>query len=363
MKHHTHILKSILPILAIVPFSLIATIMVGTVASNPPQSEASMSQASSMQASYPTLHKTVEVDGLQIFYREAGPEDAPTILLLHGFPTSSHMFRNLIPALSDRFHLVAPDYPGYGNSSMPTVDEFDYSFDNLARTIDHFTEAVGLTKYSLYLMDYGAPVGFRLAVTHPERVESLIIQNGNAYIEGIENDFWEPIRAYWKDRNAVNKGLDNEFWKHVKAAYRQPNMANEDALRFLVTLGATQWQYTNGVRDQERISPDNLHVTQRLLDRPGNEAIQLQLFYSYGSNPPLYPKWQAYMRDHQPPTLLVWGQNDEIFPADGAHPYKRDLENLDFHLLDTGHFALEEDGNVIAEHIRRFFDKRVVSVQ
>ena len=300
------------------------------------------------------LYRTVQVDGLNIFYREAGPKDAPTILLLHGFPTSSHMFRNLMPALADKFHLVAPDYPGYGNSSMPTVDEFDYTFDNLSQIIDKFTAKLGLERYSLYLMDYGAPIGFRLGAKYPARVESLIIQNGNAYVEGIDNNFWEPIKEYWKDRAAINKGLDNDFWKNVKAAYKQPNMSNEDALRFLVTLGATQWQYTNGVRNKELISPDNWHVTQRLLDRPGNEAIQLQLFYDYGSNPPLYPSWQEYFRQQQPPTLIVWGANDEIFPAAGAHPYKRDLKNVEFHLFDTGHFALEEDGDLIADLIRRF---------
>ena len=351
--------QSILTVLAIVPLSLIGALVVGALASKPSDSPPSVTHASSMATRYPTLHKTIQVDGLDIFYREAGSQDAPTILLLHGFPTSSHMFRNLIPQLSDRFHLVAPDYPGYGNSSMPAVDTFDYSFDNLATVMEHFIQKVGLQKYSLYLMDYGAPVGFRLAVSHPDRVEALIIQNGNAYVEGIDNDFWEPIKEYWKDRKAINKGLDNAFWKNVKAAYKQPNMSNEDALRFLVTLGATQWQYTNGVRNKEMISPDNWHVTQRLLDRPGNEAIQLQLFYSYGSNPPLYPKWQAYLRKYQPPTLIVWGKKDEIFPAEGAHPYKRDLKNLEFHLLDTGHFALEEDGEVIANYIRRFLDKRV----
>ncbi len=353
---HT-ILKTILTILTVVPFSVIGTIAVGIVASQPEDVEATQVQEISKAKSYPTFHKTIDVDGLKIFYREAGPIDAPVILLLHGFPTSSHMFRNLIPQLSDRFHLVAPDYPGYGNSSMPKVDEFNYSFDNLAKVMESFIQKLSLKKYSLYLMDYGAPVGFRLAVSHPERVEALIIQNGNAYIEGIDNNFWEPIKEYWKDRAAINKGLDNEFWKNVKAAYKQPNMSNEDALRFLVTLGATQWQYTNGVRNKEMISPDNWHVTQRLLDRPGNAEIQLQLFYSYGSNPPLYPKWQAYLRKHQPPTLIVWGKNDEIFPAAGAHPYKRDLKNLEFHLLDTGHFALEEDGKVIVEHIRRFLGK------
>jgi pimeloyl-ACP methyl ester carboxylesterase len=300
------------------------------------------------------MYRTVEIDGQSIFYREAGPPDAPTILLLHGFPTSSHMFRNLIPALADQFHLVAPDYPGYGNSSMPAVDEFDYTFDNLSEIIEKFTVKLGLQSYTLYLMDYGAPIGFRLAVKHPERVDALIIQNGNAYVEGIDNYFWEPIKEYWKDRSAINKGLDSDFWKNVKAAYKQPNMSNEDALGFLVTLGATQWQYTNGVRNPETISPDNWHVTQRLLDRPGNAEIQRQLFYDYGSNPPLYPSWQEYLRQQQPRTLIVWGANDAIFPAAGAHPYKRDLKELEFHLLDTGHFALEEDGAVISERIRAF---------
>ena len=301
-----------------------------------------------------TKYRTVEIDGLSIAYREAGSPDAPTLLLLHGFPTSSHMFRNLIPALSDQFHLVAPDYPGYGNSSMPAVDEFDYTFDNLANIIEKFTVRLGLDRYTLYLMDYGAPVGFRLATKHPSRVEALIIQNGNAYDEGIDNNFWEPIKEYWKERTAVNKGLDNDWWKNVKAAYKKPNMSNDEALRFLVTLDATKWQYTNGVRDKDTISPDNWHVTQRLLDRPGNVDVQLQLFYDYGSNPPLYPSWQAYFRKHQPPTLIVWGAKDEIFPEAGAHPYKRDLKNVEFHLLDTGHFALEEDGDVIAGHIRKF---------
>ena len=304
-------------------------------------------------------HRTMEIDGLDIFYREAGDQLRPTVLLLHGFPTSSHMFRNLIPALADEFHLIAPDYPGYGNSSMPSVDEFDYTFDHLADIVSTLIERLGVDRYTLYLMDYGAPVGFRLAVRHPERVQALVIQNGNTYDEGLDNNFWEPIKAYWKDRGAINQGLDNDFWKNVKVAYNQPKMSNDNALRFLVTLGATQWQYTNGVRDAEVISPDNWHVTQRLLDRPGNEAIQLQLFYDYGSNPPLYPSWQEHLRTYQPPTLITWGQNDEIFPAAGAHPYKRDLETLEFHLFDTGHFALEEDGEEIAQLMRRFLRKHV----
>ena len=306
-----------------------------------------------------TYYRTIEIDGLEIFYREAGDPSAPHVLLLHGFPTSSHMFRNLIPALSDKYHVVAPDYPGYGNSSMPGLEEFEYTFDRMAQIIETFTEQLGLESYTIYLMDYGAPIGFRLAAKYPERVETLIIQNGNAYVEGIDNDFWEPIKAYWKNRDAVDQGLDNDFWKNVKAAYKKTSMSNEEALGFLVTLGATKWQYTNGVRNTETISPDNWHVTQRLLDRPGNAEIQLQLFYDYGSNPPLYPEWQAYLREHQPPTLLVWGAKDEIFPEAGAHPYKRDLKNLEFHLLDTGHFALEEDGDVIAKLVRDFLGSNV----
>jgi pimeloyl-ACP methyl ester carboxylesterase len=285
-----------------------------------------------------TMHKYAKVEGLDIFYREAGPKDAPTILLLHGFPTSSHMFRNLIPALSDRFHLVAPDYPGYGNSSMPSMDEFSYTFDRLADVIDRFVTEIGLGKYSLYVQDYGAPVGYRIAVKHPERVQALIVQNGNAYNEGLDNEFWEPIKKYWKEKTD----------------------ANADALRKLLTLEATKWQYTDGFRNIEAISPDNWMIDQLLLDRPGNKEIQLQMFYDYGSNPPLYPGWQAYFREYQPPTLIVWGKNDKIFPAEGAHPYKRDLKNIEFHLLDTGHFALEEDGEEIATYIRRFMEKYVI---
>ncbi len=287
---------------------------------------------------YQTLHKTVTVDGLEIFYREAGPANAPTILLLHGFPTSSHMFRNLIPALSDRFHLVAPDYPGFGNSAMPSVDEFDYTFDRLAAVMERFIEKLGLKRYSLYVMDYGAPVGFRLAVRHPERVESLIVQNGNAYVEGLR-EFWDPIRKYWKDRTPENA----------------------QALAGFITPEGVKWQYTHGVRNEAAISPDNWNVDLRHLTREGNPDIQLALFYDYQNNVPHYPAWQAYFRKHQPPTLIVWGKNDYIFPAEGAHPYKRDLKNLEFHLLDTGHFALEEDGELIAKRIRRFLSVQVAS--
>jgi pimeloyl-ACP methyl ester carboxylesterase len=306
-------------------------------------------------------YRTVTIDDVDIFYREAGDPDRPTILLLHGFPTSSHMFRNLIPALADQYHLVAPDYPGYGFSSMPGVEAFDYSFDNVARIISKFTDEIGLDRYSLYLMDYGAPVGFRIATARPDRIDTLIVQNGNAYVEGIDNDFWEPIRAYWKDRGAINQGLNNDWWKNVKAAYNNPTMSNDDALRFLLTLGATKWQYTNGMPDVEAISPDNWGHVQPLLDREGNQEIQLQMFYSYGSNPPLYPAWQEYLREYQPPTLIVWGKNDEIFPAAGAEPYKRDLKELEFHLIDTGHFALESHGREIADLMRNFLDRKLVN--
>jgi len=306
-------------------------------------------------------YRTVTIEGVDIFYREAGDPRRPTILLLHGFPTSSHMFRDLITELADEYHLVAPDYPGYGFSSMPAVDEFDYSFDNVARIIEQLVDTIGLDRFSLYLMDYGAPVGFRIAASQPERIDTLIVQNGNAYVEGIDNNFWEPIREYWKDRDAIDKGLDNAFWKNVKAAYKQPQMSNDDALRFLVTLGATKWQYTNGVPNVEAVSPDTWGHVQPLLDREGNQDIQLQMFYSYGSNPPLYPEWQEYLRENQPPTLIVWGKHDEIFPPAGAEPYKRDLENLEYHLIDTGHFALETHGQEIADLMRDFLSREIQS--
>jgi pimeloyl-ACP methyl ester carboxylesterase len=309
------------------------------------------------ELAHPVSYKTVEIDDVEIFYREAGDPAKPTIVLLHGFPTSSHMFRNLIPALAADYHVVAPDYPGYGFSAMPLVDEFEYSFDNMATLMEHFLEEVEVERYSLYLMDYGAPIGFRIAAANPEQVETLIIQNGNAYDEGIDNDFWEPIQAYWDDRDAINRGLDNAWWKNVKEAYQQPEMANEAALRFLLTLGATKWQYTNGVPDVAAVSPDNWGHVQPLLDRAGNQAIQLQMFYSYGTNPPLYPEWQAYFREYQPPTLIVWGENDEIFPAAGAYPYKQDLKNVDLHLIDTGHFALETHGAEIADLMRDFLSR------
>lgn len=284
--------------------------------------------------------RSVKVGDLDIFYREAGSKDAPTLLLLHGFPTSSQMFRNLIPALADEYHVVAPDYPGYGYSSMPPRDKFAYTFDNLAKVIDSFTEQLGLRKYALYVQDYGAPIGYRLAVGHPERITAIVVQNGNAYDEGLDNDFWKPIKEYWKNPDSKEK---------------------RDAIRGLLSYESTKWQYTTGAKNPELVSPDGAAEDQFLLDRKGNNEIQLDLFLSYGSNPPLYPKWQEYFRKHQPPMLIAWGKNDQIFPPAGAEPYKRDLKTLEYHLLDAGHFALETNGEEIAKLMREFLSKHVAA--
>ena len=281
-----------------------------------------------------TLYKTVKVNGLDIFYREAGDVNKPTILLLHGYPTSSHMFRNLITDLSVQYHVLAPDYPGFGKSEQPLIKDFDYTFDNMSNIVEGFLKELKVEKYSIYLMDYGAPIGFRIASKYPNRVESLIIQNGNAYDEGLK-DFWIPIKKYWNDYTIENgKPLEG---------FHSP-----DGLK---------WQYTHGVQDVSKISPDNWNIDLQHLTRKENNEIQLAMFYDYRTNVPLYPKWQEYFRDHQPPTLIVWGKNDYIFPADGAYPYKRDLKNLEFHLLDTGHFALEEKGDEIANYILNFLTK------
>jgi len=287
-----------------------------------------------------TKNQTISIDGQTIFYREGGnKENASTILLLHGFPTSSHMYRNLIPALADKFHLIAPDYPGFGYSSMPTVDEFQYTFDHLAEIVNEFIAQMGLERFSMYLMDYGAPIGYRLAVKNPEKIEALIVQNGNAYDEGL-GEFWEPLKAYWSE----------------------PNEMNKEALMKFLTIEATKWQYTHGVRSENAVSPDNWILDQSLIERPGNKEIQLQLFYDYRSNLPLYPQWQEYFREYQPSTLVVWGKNDYIFLKEGAIPYQRDLKNIEMHFLDTGHFALEEEGELIAELISRFLTTRRPSI-
>jgi pimeloyl-ACP methyl ester carboxylesterase len=280
--------------------------------------------------------QTVKIDGVDVFYREAGPKNAPALLLLHGFPTSSHMFRDLIPRLADKYHVIAPDYPGYGYSGAPDHTKFAYTFGNYANIVDKLTRQLGVNKYALYVMDYGAPVGFRLALKNPDRVTAFIVQNGNAYDEGLQA-FWDPIKAYWKTGAAPER----------------------EAIRWLTTFKATHWQYTNGVKDTQLLSPDTWTVDQVLLDRPGNPEIQLDLFYDYRTNVPLYPQFQAYFRERKPPMLIVWGQNDEIFPPAGAVPYKRDLPNVETHLFDTGHFALETHGAEIAKLMRDFLSRTV----
>ncbi len=283
-----------------------------------------------------THHQSATIDGTKLFYREAGAETAPTLLLLHGFPTSSQMFRDLIPQLADRFHVVAPDYPGFGYSDAPAHDVFAYTFDHYAELVGKLTEQLGLDRYALYVMDYGAPVGFRLATAHPERVTALIVQNGNAYDEGIAG-FWDPIKAYWQTGAAPER----------------------EGIRWLMSRKATDWQYGNGVKDLTLVDPDAATVDQALLDRPGNQEIQLDLFYDYRTNLPLYPQWQAYFRTAKPPTLVVWGANDDIFVAAGAAPYKRDNSDAEIHMFDTGHFALETHGIEIAALIRDFMDRKV----
>ncbi len=289
-----------------------------------------------ISTAYPVYYKTARVDDLDIFYRQAGPEGAPVILLLHGFPTSSNMFRNLIPRLAGHFRVIAPDYPGYGQSSMPDHKAFEYSFENLARVVDAFVGSLGLKKYSMYVMDYGAPIGYRLALLHPERIQALIVQNGNAYDEGLL-EFWNPIKKYWAE----------------------PTQEHRAALYFLSDPKSTRWQYETGVSDKSLLDPTAWLVDQVGLDRPGNLDIQMDLMHSYGTNVPLYPEFQAFFRKYQPPTLIVWGKNDFIFPAEGAAPYARDLRNLETHMLDSGHFALETHGDEIGNLIEEFLLKNL----
>ena len=285
-----------------------------------------------------THYRTATVEGISLFYREAGPADGPVIVLLHGFPTSSHMFRNLIPLLADKYHVIAPDYPGFGYSAAPDHTQFVYSFGHYADLMDALLRQLNVRRFAMYVMDYGAPVGYRLALKHPERISAIVVQNGNAYAEGLKT-FWNPIKAYWADGSA----------------------AHRDALNMLVAPETTKFQYTDGVSDRSRIDPDNWSHDQALLDRPGNRDIQLDLFHDYGSNVPLYPQFQAFFRQYKPPMLIVWGKNDTIFPADGATPYLRDLPNAELHLLDTGHFALEDKLDEMAPLIRTFLDRQIAS--
>jgi pimeloyl-ACP methyl ester carboxylesterase len=278
-----------------------------------------------------TSYRSADVNGLKVFYRESGPADAPKLLLLHGYPSAGHMFRNLIPQLADRFHVVAPDLLGFGQSDMPSRDSFTYTFEALTNIIEGFTDAVGFDVYSLYVFDYGAPVGFRLAVRRPDRITAIVSQNGNAYTEGL-SDGWDPIQAYW----------------------RQPTQANRDAIRTMVQPETTVWQYTHGVPDPSMVSPDGYTLDNHYLARPGNDEIQLDLFLSYASNVDLYPEFQEYFRTSQPPLLAIWGRNDPFFLPAGAEAFKRDIPSADVRLLDTGHFAVETHANEIAAAMRAF---------
>lgn len=280
----------------------------------------------------PTIaYRAVQVDALKVFYREAGASSAPKLLLLHGFPSAGHMFRDLIPLLADRFHIVAPDLPGFGQSDMPPRSQFTYTFDNIARIIDRFTEIIGFERFAPYVFDYGAPTGFRLAAWHPERITAIVSQNGNAYEEGL-SEGWNPIRAYWKD----------------------PSSANRNALRSLFTPETTRWQYTHGVPDATRVSPDGLSLDGFYLARPGADEVQLDLFADYKSNIALYPAFQDYFRRHKPPFLAVWGRHDPFFLPAGANAFKRDIPQAEIRFFDTGHFALETHAEPIASAMREF---------
>lgn len=284
-----------------------------------------------------TTYHTVQVNKVNIFYREAGSSERPTVVLLHGFPSSSHMFRDLIPKLAMRYHVIAPDFPGFGYSSKPSPKEFEYSFAKLAEITDKFLDSQKISKYSIYIQDYGSPVGMRLFMLHPERIEAIISQNGNAYTEGL-SPFWaEFLEPYWKERNAQS----------------------EAKVRKLLAFDITKFQYSQGFRKPENVSPDSYTFAQATLDLPGNDAIQLELFYDYQTNVKLYPEWHAQLRKVQPPLLAVWGKNDPIFSYPGAEAFKRDVPKAEIHALDTGHFALEEDGDLIAQLILNFLARNV----
>jgi len=283
-----------------------------------------------------TKYLYATVDGRRIFYREAGSNTSPNILLLHGFPTSSHMFRNLIPALADRYHVVAPDLPGFGFSDMPDRKNFRYTFDNLATAIASFSQTIGLDQFAIYVFDYGAPTGFRLALAHPDRVTAIISQNGNAYEEGLSQG-WNPIQKYWKEPTAENRA----------------------ALRQFLTPETTKWQYLHGVQDLSLVAPESYELDSALMARPGNDEIQLDLFLDYASNVALYPKFQEYFRTKRPPLLAVWGNRDPFFLPPGAEAFKRDNPNAEVHFYDTGHFALETHVQDIARMIRDFLGRKL----
>ncbi|WP_406063121.1 alpha/beta fold hydrolase [Micromonospora sp. NBC_00860] len=284
-------------------------------------------------------HRYATIEGRRLFYREAGPAGAPAVILLHGYPTSSFMFRDLIPRLADRYHVIAPDYLGFGQSDAPTVDEFDYSFDALARLTAGLLGHLGVDRYAIYVQDYGAPIGWRLALQPTAPVTAIISQNGNGYEAGFVPEFWAPIWAYGDD----------------------PNAQNEAALRPALSLDAIVWQYTHGVPDPSVVAPDTWTLDHALLQRPGNDAVQLRLFGDYHTNRELYPRLQEYLRDSQIPLLAVWGRNDEIFSAEGAEAFRDDLPNAEIHLLDGGHFLLESEGRTVAELINDFLGRALVT--
>ena len=293
-----------------------------------------INQSEIMTQKHPTLFKTINIDGVNIAYREAGNPNNPTIVLLHGFPSSSHQYRKVLSQLSDDYHLIAPDYPSFGNSDFPSESEYEYTFDNIAKTMDAFLEKKKIESYALMIQDYGAPIGFRIATAHPERVTAIINQNGNAYLEGL-GEAWAGIRALWKDRNADT----------------------EKAILPSFSLEGLKWQYTHGTGNIETINPDNWHLDYLSLSRPNAHQVNMDLFYDYQNNLKLYPKWQQYLRDNQPPLLIVWGRNDAFFPESGAAAFKNDVREIDYNIYDTGHFALEEYGDEIIEKIRIFMMK------
>ena len=281
-----------------------------------------------------TKFKTEHVDGINIAYREAGDNKKPSLLLLHGYPSSSHQYRKVFNRLADKYHLIAPDYPGFGHSDFPAPDQYDYTFDNISKTINSFLEKLEIDNYAIVIQDYGAPVGFRIALAHPERVTAIITQNGNAYEEGI-GEAWKPIKKLWANR--------------IKE--------NEEALLDAFSLEGLKWNYTHGTRDVESVNPDCWHLDYLRMQRPYAKKVNIDLWYDYQNNLKQYPQWQAYLREHQPPVLVVWGKNDEYFPESGAAAFKKDSKNIEYHIYDTGHFAMEEYGDKIIDEIEKFMTK------
>ena len=281
-----------------------------------------------------TKFKTEHVDGINIAYREAGDNKKPSLLLLHGYPSSSHQYRKVFNRLADKYHLIAPDYPGFGHSDFPAPDQYDYTFDNISKTINSFLEKLEIDNYAIVIQDYGAPVGFRIALAHPERVTAIITQNGNAYEEGI-GEAWKPIKKLWANRTKEN----------------------EEVLLDAFSLEGLKWNYTHGTQDVESINPDCWHLDYLRMQRPYAKKVNIDLWYDYQNNLKQYPQWQAYLREHQPPVLVVWGKNDEYFPESGAAAFKKDSKNIEYHIYDTGHFAMEEYGDKIIDEIEKFMTK------